>query len=109
MRRSPSDALLSRLKQRFGERLSTSTAVLLQHGSDESAYEPLPPDAVVYVRDTDEVAFLVQACAAERVPLIGFGIGSSIEGHLLAVQGGICVDFSQMNKVLAIRTGDLTA
>lgn len=108
-RRAPSDHLLAALRGRFAERLSTSRSVLLQHGSDESAFEPRPPDAVVFVHDTDEVAFVVRACAAERVPVIAFGVGSSVEGHLLAVEGGICVDFSQMNKVLSVRTGDLTA
>ncbi|MBJ2159743.1 FAD-binding oxidoreductase [Variovorax sp. IB41] len=108
-RRAPSSELLALLQRRFGERCSTSQAVLLQHGTDESAYLPQPPDAVVFVQSTDEVAFVVRACARERVPVIGFGVGSSVEGHLLAVEGGVCVDFSQMNKVLAIRPGDLTA
>ncbi|MGF6528406.1 D-lactate dehydrogenase (cytochrome) [Variovorax sp. PvP013] len=108
-RRAPSAALVAALRERFGARCSTTEAVLLQHGSDESSYRPLPPDAVVYVHDTDEVAFVVRACAAERVPVIPFGVGSSIEGHLLAVEGGVCVDFSQMDAVLEIRPGDLTA
>ncbi|MES2609415.1 MAG: FAD-linked oxidase C-terminal domain-containing protein [Pseudomonadota bacterium] len=108
-RRAPSSDLIALLRQRFGERCSTSQAVLLQHGTDESAFAPEPPDAVVFVRSTDDVSFVVRACAQEQVPIIGFGVGSSVEGHLLAVQGGVCVDFSQMNQVLAIRPGDLTA
>jgi len=108
-RRSPSAALLECLRKNFGERLSTNRAVLLQHGSDESAFTPKPPDAVVFVQSTQETAFVVRACAEERVPIIGFGTGSSVEGHVLAVHGGVCVDFSQMNKVLAIRPSDLTA
>ena len=108
-RRSPSPELLALLQGRFAERFSTSKVVLLQHGTDESTYPPQPPDAVVFVRSTEEAAFVVRACARERVPVIGFGVGSSVEGHLLAVEGGVCVDFSQMNKVLAIRPGDLTA
>jgi D-lactate dehydrogenase (cytochrome) len=108
-RRAPSAELLASLRHRFGARLSTAESVLLQHGSDESSYRPAPPDAVVYVHSTDEAAFVVRACARERVPVIAFGVGSSIEGHLLAVEGGICVDFSQMSEVLAIRTEDLTA
>ncbi|MEM5389631.1 FAD-linked oxidase C-terminal domain-containing protein [Paraburkholderia phymatum] len=108
-RRSPSPALLAALERMFGERFSRSAAVLLQHGTDESAYPPAPPDAVVFVTNTDEVAFVVRACAAERVPVIAFGAGSSVEGHLLAVQGGVCIDFSQMNAVLDIRTEDMTA
>lgn len=108
-RRAPSPDLIERLRRRFGDRCSTSPAVLLQHGTDESAYLPQPPDAVVYVQSTEDVSFVVQTCARERVPIIGFGVGSSVEGHLLAVEGGVCVDFSQMNQVLAIRSGDLTA
>lgn len=108
-RRAPSPELIALLRHRFGDRCSTSQAVLLQHGTDESAYAPQPPDAVVFVHSTDEVAFVVQACSQERTPIIGFGVGSSVEGHLLAVEGGVCVDFSQMNQVLAIRPGDLTA
>lgn len=108
-RRSPSPALVATLQQRFGERFSRSRAVLLQHGSDESAYPPAPPDAVVFVTSTDEVAFVVQACAAECVPVIAFGAGSSVEGHLLAVEGGVCIDFTQMNAVLDVRPEDMTA
>ncbi|MDM0110033.1 FAD-linked oxidase C-terminal domain-containing protein [Variovorax sp. J22R24] len=108
-RRAPSAELIATLRRRFGSRLSTADSVLLQHGSDESSYRPLPPDVVVYVHGTDEAAFVVRACARERVPVIAFGVGSSIEGHLLAVEGGVCIDFSQMNQVLAIRTSDLTA
>ncbi len=108
-RRAPSGDLLALLKTRFGERFSTSTAVLRQHGSDESAYTPVPSDAVVFVLDTGEVAFVVRACARERVPVIAFGVGSSVEGHLLAVEGGVSIDFSRMNRVLEVRTGDLNA
>lgn len=108
-RRSPSPELLALLEREFAERFSISRAVLQQHGTDESTYPPQPPDAVVYVCGTEEAAFVVRACAKERVPVIGFGVGSSVEGHLLAVQGGVCIDFSRMNKVLAIRPGDLTA
>ena len=109
MKRSPSPALLATLRETFGARCSTAAGVLQQHGSDESSYQPVAPDAVVFVQSTDEAAFVVRACAAERVPVIAFGVGSSVEGHLLAVEGGVSIDFSQMNKVLAIRTGDLTA
>jgi D-lactate dehydrogenase (cytochrome) len=101
--------LLNLLRKRFGDRLSTSEAVLLQHGRDESFYPPEPPDAVVFVRSTEEVAFVLASCGAEHTPVIGYGAGSSVEGHLLAVQGGVCVDFTQMNEVLEIRPGDLNA
>jgi len=108
-RRSPSPALVARLKERFAERCSTAAAVLRQHGTDESAYASVPPDAVVFVESTDEAAFVVRACAAERVPVIAFGVGSSVEGHLLAVEGGVSIDFSRMDRVLAVRPEDLNA
>ncbi|MGH6611441.1 MAG: FAD-binding oxidoreductase, partial [Burkholderiaceae bacterium] len=96
------------LKQTFGERLSTADAVREQHGRDESPYPPMPPDAVVFAKTTDEVVQLVNLCAQYRVPLIAYGVGSSLEGHLLALQGGVTVDLSQMNQVLAVNPEDLT-
>jgi len=78
------------------------------HGRDESPFPAIPPDAVVYAHGTDEVAEVVRLCAAHKVPLIPFGVGSSLEGHLLAVQGGLTIDLSQMNKVLAVNPEDLT-
>lgn len=108
-RRPLPEALGRQLAAEFGARFSTAQAVRMQHGSDESAYQPVPPDAVVYPESTEEVARIVKLCAAERVPVIAFGVGSSIEGHLLAVRGGVCVDLSRMAKVLAVRPQDLTA
>jgi len=92
----------------FGARLSTADAVREHHGRDESPYPPMPPDAVIFVRTTEEISVVVNACMRYRVPLIPFGVGSSLEGHLLAVQGGVSVDLSQMNKVLAVNPEDLT-
>ncbi len=92
----------------FGDRLSTADAVREHHGRDESPYPPMPPDAVVFAQSTEEVAALVSLCSRHRVPLIPYGVGTSLEGHLLALQGGVSVDLSQMNKVLAINPEDLT-
>ena len=103
---APLAATLARL---FGDRFSISAAVCRQHGTDESAYEPMPPDAVVYAESTDDVAQILAACHAWRTPVIAFGIGSSLEGHLLAVEGGVCVDLSRMDRVIDIRAEDLTA
>ncbi|MBI2770646.1 MAG: FAD-binding protein [Burkholderiales bacterium] len=108
-RRVPPAALLEALAGLLGERCSTSQAVCLQHGSDESHYAPVPPDAVVWPLTTLEVAQVVKLCAAHRTPVIAFGVGSSIEGHLLAVQGGVSLDLSRMDKVLAVQPEDLTA
>ncbi len=101
--------LLDALAARFGERFSTSAAVREHHGKDESSHAPLPPDAVVFARSTEEVATTVALCHEHRVPVIAFGTGTSLEGHLLAVRGGISIDLSQMNGVLAVRPEDLDA
>jgi D-lactate dehydrogenase (cytochrome) len=79
-----------------------------QHGRDESAFSVPPPAAVVFAEHTQDVADAVKLCAQYQVPVIPFGVGSSLEGHLLAVQGGISLDVSRMNAVLAIRADDLT-
>lgn len=108
-RRNPPAALLRDLKALLGERLSTSAAVCAHHGVDESAYPAQPPDAVVFPLGTDEVARIVRLCHEHATPLIPFGVGSSIEGHVLAVQGGICMDLSRMDAVLSVDPQDLTA
>jgi D-lactate dehydrogenase (cytochrome) len=98
-----------RLEQCFGARFTRNPAVCEHHGRDESAFAPMAPDAVVFVQSTAEVADLVQACAAHRVPLIAFGAGSSLEGQVLAPHGGVCVDLSGMHSIIAIHEADLTA
>ena len=100
--------LLSALGERFGSRLSVTAAVREHHGRDESPYAPMPPDAVVFVESTEEVAAIVQLAAAHRVAVIAYGVGSSIEGHLLALHGGISIDLGRMNAVLAVNAEDLT-
>ena len=102
-------ALLTALKARFAERCSTALVVREQHGRDESAFTTVPPPAaVVFAQSTQEVAEVVTLASQYRVPVIPFGIGSSLEGHLLAVQGGISIDVSRMNQVLTINDEDLT-
>jgi D-lactate dehydrogenase (cytochrome) len=97
------------LGQLLGDRFTTNPTVCLQHGSDESAQTPRPPQAVAYPLNTKEVVAIVLQCAEHRVPVIPFGVGSSVEGHVLAVEGGICIDLSRMDQVLDIRAEDLTA
>lgn len=102
-------ACLDALRARFADRFSVAQAVCEHHGRDESPYPPMLPDAVVFARTTEEVAAVAQLCNEHRVPLIPYGAGSSLEGHLLAIQGGISLDLSQMNQLLAINAEDLTA
>jgi D-lactate dehydrogenase (cytochrome) len=100
--------LLAALQDVFGERVSTTAAVREHHGRDESPYDPELPDAVVFALTTEEVAATVRLCAQHQVPIIAYGNGSSLEGHLLAVRGGVSIDLSGMNRVLAINPEDLT-
>jgi len=101
-------AMVQALRTRFGERFSTAAAVREQHGRGESVYDAAPPEAVVFCESTDEVVFVVRQAAAHAVPVIPFGVGSSLEGHLLAVQGGVSVDLARMNRIVAVNAEDLT-
>jgi len=101
-------ALIDALKARFGAQCSTALAVREQHGRDESSFEAPPPAAVVFAESTQDVADAVKLASQYEVPVIPFGVGSSLEGHLLAVQGGISIDLGRMNKVLSINAEDLT-
>jgi D-lactate dehydrogenase (cytochrome) len=84
--------MLEALRQRFAERLSTALAVREQHGRDESPFDVPPPEAVVFCDSTEDVAFIVALAQRHAVPVIPYGAGSSLEGHLLAVQGGVSID-----------------
>jgi D-lactate dehydrogenase (cytochrome) len=101
-------ALLEALKTRFGNQFSAALVVREQHGRDESAFTVPPPAAVVFAQSTADVADAVRLAGQFRVPVIPFGVGSSLEGHLLAVQGGISLDVSRMNQVLHTNAEDLT-
>jgi D-lactate dehydrogenase (cytochrome) len=101
-------ALIEALKARFGERCSTALAVREQHGRDESSFQVPPPAAVVFAESTQDVADAVRMASEHDAPVIPFGVGSSLEGHLLAVQGGISIDVSRMNTVLSVNPEDLT-
>ena len=101
-------ALLDALKAHFADRFSTALVVREQHGRDESSFEAPPPAGVVFALSTADVATAVKLASQYSVPVIAFGVGTSLEGHLLAVQGGISIDLSRMNQVLAINADDLT-
>ncbi len=106
-RRLPA-AMLIALRDRFGDRCSTAAAVCDQHGRDESTYPTTPPEAVVFCENTADVAAVVALAAQHAVPVIPFGVGSSLEGHLLAVQGGVSVDLSRMARIVRVNAEDLT-
>ena len=100
--------LLAALQARFGDRLSTTRAMREHHGRDESSYDPMLPDAVVFAQTVDDVSAAVALCNQYRYPVIAYGTGTSLEGHILAVQGGLSIDLSQMNRVVAVNPEDLT-
>ena len=107
--RAVPEALIAALKARFGDNCSTAQVIREQHGRDESAFTSVPPPAaVVFAESTQDVQDAVKLCAQHKVPVIPFGVGSSLEGHLLAVQGGISIDVSRMNRVLSVNPEDLT-
>ena len=97
------------LQNHFGERWSVSPSDIENHGRSESYFPIHKPDAVVYPKTTEEVVFLVNVCQEAKIPLIGYGIGTSLEGHTSAINGGICVDFSKMCKVLEIDPYNMSA
>lgn len=98
---------LNALRERFGERFSVSQSLREQHGRGESYHTAAIPDAVIFVESTAEVAEILRLCAAGNIPVIPFGAGTSLEGHLAAVNGGISIDLSRMNAVLRVSPDDL--
>jgi D-lactate dehydrogenase (cytochrome) len=103
----PMGPLIEELRALLGERLSISAAVREQHGHDESYHAGVPPDAVAFARSTEEVAAIMKLAARHGAPVVPFGTGTSLEGHVAALRGGICIDLSQMNAILAVNEGDL--
>jgi D-lactate dehydrogenase (cytochrome) len=106
--RRMSQVLCDALCERFGPGFSTSLAVRQQHGRDESSFDVEPPCAVVFAETRQDVADAVRLAGDFGVPVIPFGAGSSVEGHLLAVQGGVSIDVSRMNNVVSVDADDLT-
>ena len=101
------DATIAELKAMLGDRLSTAHAVREQHGKDISYHEAPLPDAVVFAESAEEVRKIVQICSRHGTPIIPFGTGTSLEGHISAPNGGISLDVSRMNKVLQVNEADL--
>ncbi|WP_375575011.1 FAD-binding oxidoreductase [Paracidovorax oryzae] len=101
-------AFMDALQARFGTQCSLAQAVREQHGRDEGSMQAPPPSAVVFAESTQDVADAVRLAAQHDVPVIPYGAGSSLEGHLLAIQGGISIDVSRMNRLLSVDADDLT-
>src|SRR3989304_3812757 len=99
--------LLGALAKLLGECVSTNPAIRERHGQGESYHPSQPPDVVVFPRTTEEVAAIVRLCAEHRAPIIAFGTGTSLEGHVAAVRGGVCIDLGGMNEVLEVNVEDL--
>ena len=103
------DDLIAALGAIVGDRLSVAEAVREQHGHDESYHPSHPPDAVVFAETTEEVSDIVKLCAARDVPVIPFGAGTSLEGHVAALNGGVCIDLMRMNEIIEVNAEDLDA
>jgi D-lactate dehydrogenase (cytochrome) len=101
------DPVVEELRALLGERLSTSAAVREQHGHDESYHPTHAPDAVAFAHTTEEVAEIVKICARHKRPVIAFGTGTSLEGHVGAIHGGVSIDLTQMGQVLDVNAEDM--
>src|SRR3989449_11029664 len=93
----------------LGDRVTTSRGVREHHGKDESYFPYAPPDAVVFPESTEEVRDIVDLCRRHKTPMIPYGVGTSLEGHVLAIHGGVCIDLSRMNKVITVHEADMDA
>jgi D-lactate dehydrogenase (cytochrome) len=100
-------SLHDELRERYGDRVSASQALREQHGRGEAYHPVKAPDLVVFPRTTQEVCEIVRLCAQARAPIVPFGAGTSLEGHVAALKGGVCVDLSRMNEVVAFNPQDL--
>jgi D-lactate dehydrogenase (cytochrome) len=103
------EAAIASLGQLLGDRLSTATSVRERHGKDVSYHPCMPPDAVAFPQSTSEVSEIVKICARNRVPVIPFGGGTSLEGHIAALHGGVCIDTAHMNRILQVNVEDFDA
>ncbi len=101
------EAAASELRDLLGERLSTSPSILVLHARDESRFAPREPDAVAFAHTTEEVSAILRTCSEHGVPVIPWGAGSSLEGHVLPVHGGIALDLTGMDRVLELNAEDL--
>jgi len=101
------EAVLAPIHALVGDRMSTSLPIREQHGNDQTYHQGSPPDAVVFAQSTDEVQQIVKLCCTHDVPVIPYGTGTSLEGHITALRGGITLDLSTMNQVIEVNSDDL--
>ncbi len=101
------DATTKALRALLGERLSTALDVRAVHGKDESFHKPYPPDAVAFPASSEEVARIVEICAAHRTPVIPFGTGTSLEGQVAALHGGVSIDLGGLKEIVSVNAEDL--
>jgi len=104
--RARTQQAVAELHEWLGSRLSTAEAVRAQHGRGEGYSSLQPPDAVAWPESAEEVSRIVATCSRHQTPVIAFGAGTSLEGHVTAPYGGVCIDFSRMNEVLSVNTAD---
>jgi D-lactate dehydrogenase (cytochrome) len=102
-------AVITSLHNLLGDRFSTAAPVRDRHGRDASYHPCVAPDAVAFAQTTEEVSEIVKLCARHTVPIIPFGTGTGIEGSVVALRGGVCIDISRMNRILQVNPGDLDA
>lgn len=98
---------MSELEALLGDRLTTNASIRDQHGKDEGYITPIPPDAVAFPESTADVQAIARICHAHRIPMIGFGVGTSLEGQVIPTHGGLSIDFSRMNRVLELNAEDM--
>ena len=104
---SVTDDLLAALKPLLGDRVTASAVVRDHHSRGESYHPAAPPDLVVFPHSTEEISAIVSVCAERDVPIVPFGAGTSLEGQVLALRGGVCIDLTQMNKIRRVSVDDL--
>ncbi|OQR91041.1 D-lactate dehydrogenase [Achlya hypogyna] len=106
--RAVSAEVIAELKALYGDRVSTAASVREHHGTDESYHTPSPPDVVVYADSTEEVSKILQIASASKTPVIPFGAGSSLEGHISALHGGISLDLTNMKSVISVEQENMS-
>jgi D-lactate dehydrogenase (cytochrome) len=104
---APVDSVITQARAFLGDRITTGTALREQHSRGEDPHPPVMPDAVAFVETTEEVSQLLALCHAHSVPVVPYGAGTSLEGHVTPVRGGISVDLSRMNAVIAVNAADM--